>query len=163
MKTLYLLRHAKSSWKYDDLSDIDRPLNKRGKENAPKIGQYLKKKKVNPQIIISSPSKRTLSTAEIISNEIGYKEKNLRIEMKLYAANLNDLIELVNKLGDNLNEVMLVGHNPSFTLAVEYFSGELLENLPTCGCAKIDFAVNTWRKVGKNNGKIKFLISPKSI
>lgn len=162
MKTIYLLRHAKSSWKDAELSDIDRPLNKRGKENAPFIGKRLKKRKVQPDLIISSPAKRTFRTAVLVAAELGYEEKNIRIEMSLYGANTEEIHRFIQNLDDPLNKVMLVGHNPAFTQAVEHFSGTSIGNLPTSGVVRLDFDVKKWQNVKANKGKLVFFESPKS-
>lgn len=163
MKTLYFLRHAKSSWKDAELSDIDRPLNKRGKENAPLMGRHLRKLKVKPQLIISSPSKRTMTTALIVADKIGYEEKNIKIDMGLYGANVAEIVQLVYHLDDNLNKVMLVGHNPSFTLIVDYFTGQPIDNMPTSGLIQIDFDIKSWRDIAPKVGKLKLFEFPKKI
>lgn len=163
MKTLYFLRHAKSSWKDAELSDIDRPLNKRGKENAPLMGRHLRKLKVNPQLIISSPSKRTMTTALIVANKIGYEEKNIKIDMGLYGANVAEIVQLIFHLDDTLKKVMLVGHNPSFTLIVDYFTGQPIDNMPTTGLVQIDFDCKSWKDITAKGGKLKLFEYPKKI
>lgn len=160
-RTIYLLRHAKSSWKDAELSDIDRPLNKRGKENAPLMGKRLKKLEAKPDLIISSPAKRALKTAQIIADEIGYQEKNIHIDMELYGANVEEIFSLIEGLGDNLKSVMLVGHNPGLTLSVPFLCGEPLENVPTCGVVRIDFAVKSWSMIEPGKGKFVFFEYPK--
>lgn len=163
MKTIYFLRHAKSGWNDPDLSDIDRPLNKRGKENAPMMGRLMRKLKVKPQLIISSPSKRTMTTALIVADKIGYQEKNIKIEMGLYGANVAEIVQLIHHLDDNLKTVMLVGHNPSFTLIVDYFTGKPIDNLPTCGFVQINFDVKSWRDVKTKNGEMILFEYPKKV
>jgi phosphohistidine phosphatase len=163
MKTIYFLRHAKSSWKDADLSDNDRPLNKRGKENAPLMGRYMRKLKVKPQLIISSPSKRTMTTALIVADKIGYEERNIKIDMELYGANVAQIAQLVHHLDDNLKKVMLVGHNPAFTLITEYFTGQPIDNMPTCGLAQIEFDMNTWREILPKTGRLVLFEYPKKV
>jgi len=163
MKQIYLLRHAKSSWKDAELSDIDRPLNTRGKTDAPVMGKHLHKKQVRPQLIISSPAKRAFKTATLIAPELGYEEKNIRIDMSLYGANAQQIHQLLLGLESGLNKVMLIGHNPAFTLAVSYFTGEEIDNLPTCGMVRIDFHSQRWELIKAGKGKLKLFEYPKKL
>ncbi len=163
MKVLYLLRHAKSSWKDAELSDIDRPLNRRGKKNAPEMGKYLRKNGVNPQLIISSPAKRAFQTSTLLSDKLGYEEKNIKIDMSLYGANTDELIKLIHGIDDTLKRVMLVGHNPGFTQVIAYLSDYALDNLPTCGLAEIRFNCRKWENVKKGKGRLERLEFPKSL
>lgn len=163
MKSIYLLRHAKSSWKDADLSDIDRPLNKKGKSDAPMMGKYFSKKHIQPQLIISSPAKRAFKTACLIASELGYEEKNIHINMELYGANVDELLVLIQKLEASLDRVMLVGHNPAFTLAVPFFTGESIENLPTCGLVRIDFETKRWKLVKEGKGCLRLFETPRTV
>lgn len=163
MKTIYFLRHAKSSWRDGELSDIDRPLNKRGLDNAPMMARHFRKLKVKPQLIISSPSKRTMTTALMIAERIGYEEKNIKIDMELYGANVAQIAQLIYFLDDNLKKVMLVGHNPAFTLVVDYFTGKPIDNMPTCGMAQINFDVDSWQEVVPKSGKLELFEFPKKV
>jgi phosphohistidine phosphatase len=163
MKTIYFLRHAKSSWKDAELSDIDRPLNKRGRENAPLMGRHLRTLRVKPQLIIASPSKRTMTTALIVADRIGYEERNIKIDMELYGANVAQIARLLYHLDDNLKKVMLVGHNPSFTLIVDYFTGQPIDNMPTSGLVQIDFDVKSWQEITPKTGKLILFEYPKKI
>lgn len=163
MKQVYLLRHAKSSWKDAELSDIDRPLNKRGKTDAPLMGKYLFKKKIRPQLIISSPAKRAFKTAALIAPELGYEEKNIHIDMTLYGANAQQIHKLLLQLESGLDRVMLIGHNPAFTLAVSYFTGIDIDNLPTCGFVRIDFSTKRWDLIKEGKGSLKLFEYPKKI
>ncbi|HCS20682.1 MAG TPA: hypothetical protein DIW47_09015 [Bacteroidetes bacterium] len=163
MKSIYLLRHAKSSWKDAELSDIDRPLNKRGKSDAPMMGRYFSKKHIHPQLIISSPAKRAFKTAALVATELGYEEKNIHIDMELYGANVNELLSIIQKQEASLDRVMLVGHNPAFTLAVFFFTGESIANLPTCGLVRIDFDTKRWKLVKEGKGKLRLFEYPRSV
>lgn len=163
MKQVYLLRHAKSSWKDAELSDIDRPLNKRGKADAPAMGMHLHKKHVKPQLIITSPAKRAFKTAALMAPELGYAEKNIHIDMSLYGANAQQIHKLLVSLEPGLDKVMLIGHNPAFTLAVSYFTGENIDNLPTCGLVRIDFSNKRWDLIKAGKGKLKLFEYPKKL
>ena len=153
MKTIYFLRHAKSSWKDAELSDIDRPLNKRGLDNAPMMARHFRKLRVKPQLIISSPSKRTMTTALMIAERIGYEERNIKIDMELYGANVAQISQLIYHLDDNLSKVMLVGHNPAFTLIVDYYTGIPIDNMPTCGLVQINFEAKSWKEIILGGGR----------
>ena len=120
MKLLYLARHAKSSWKNMDLSDIDRPLNKRGKKDAPFMGKILSKKGINPDLIISSPAKRARKTALVIAEEISYPINSIQYEDNVYESSSRELLEFVKSIDDEYNSVMIFGHNPGFTMLHNY-------------------------------------------
>jgi len=115
MKTLFLVRHAKSSWDDTALPDKDRPLNDRGKRDAAKMGERLAKIDVKPDLILSSPARRALTTAEIVAKKLDYKLKNILVDDRLYAVDADDLLDVIRKLGDKSKRVMLFGHNPELT------------------------------------------------
>lgn len=163
MKTLYLLRHAKSSWKDDELMDIDRPLNRRGLTNAPLMGKHFRKLRIKPQLIISSPAKRALSTALIVAREIDYPEKNIKIDMGLYGANVEELLQAIHQIESSIHKIMLVGHNPGLTLLINYLTKDAIDNLPTCGLVQINLKVKDWKESSKNSGKLALFEFPKKL
>jgi phosphohistidine phosphatase len=162
-KTLYLVRHAKSSWKHSGLSDSERPLNKRGKHDAPMMGKVLREKNEIPELIISSPAKRTLSTAKHYAKELGYEMKKIKTDNSLYFGDVNDYLVLLEGIDDKFNNVMLFTHNPGITYFVNYISGSNIENIPTAGTAKIDLNITSWREIINTQGKLNFFIFPKMI
>ena len=115
MKTLFLIRHAKSSWDDPALPDKDRPLGDRGRRDAPKMGKRLAKRDVKPDLILSSPARRAFTTAEIMAKKLDYKLKHIVVDDRLYAGAVHDLLNVIHKLGDKLERVMLFGHNPELT------------------------------------------------
>ena len=115
MKTLFLIRHAKSSWDDTALPDKDRPLGDRGRRDAPKMGKRLAKRDVKPDLILSSPARRALTTAEIVAKKLDYKLKDIVVDDRLYAGAVHDLLNVIHKVGDKLERVMLFGHNPELT------------------------------------------------
>src|ERR1700687_471476 len=115
MKTLFLIRHAKSSWGDTALPDKDRPLDDRGRQDAPKMGKRLAKRDVKPDLVVSSPALRALTTAQLIAEAAGYKRKDIVVDDRLYASNSDDLLAVIRELDKKLDCVMLVGHNPEFT------------------------------------------------
>lgn len=161
-KILYLLRHAKSSWKDSSLYDFDRPLNKRGKRDAPFMGGVLKDKGVLPDLIISSPAKRAITTARKVAKEIGYPKDHIIGNENIYEASVSDLLDLINALDDSLNSAMLVGHNPTFTALANYLTDTAsFDNVPTCGVVAIAFPGNDWKGVDEGTGKLLFFEYPK--
>jgi phosphohistidine phosphatase len=149
MKTLYLVRHAKSSWKYPSLDDFERPLNKRGRKSAPFMGEILKKLKVTPNLVISSPANRAAMTARIIAAAINYPLENIVYSEAIYEFSEDALIHVINKIDDSVNSSMVVGHNPA------------INGIPTCGVCCLDLDIPSWAKIGKNCGKISFFEYPK--
>jgi phosphohistidine phosphatase len=136
MKTLYLLRHAKSSWKDHTLDDFDRPLNKRGKHDAPFIAKLLREKGIRPDSILSSPAKRAKKTAKIFSEVL---ETPLFIEEKLYEADINEMLWIIQKAFETQDEIMIVAHNPELTLLNDMLSDIQIFNIPTTGIVAITF------------------------
>ncbi|MCH8033839.1 MAG: histidine phosphatase family protein [Bacteroidetes bacterium] len=160
MKTLYLARHAKSSWKHPELSDIERPLNKRGKRDAPFIGNLLKEKGVKPDKLISSPAVRAKKTAAVIAEIIGYPKNKILIDKNIYEASSTELINIIQSIDDKYNSVMMFGHNPGFTMVNNFLTDSFIDNIPTCGVVGIRFN-SSWKKIENTSGKAFFLIYPK--
>ncbi|THB78099.1 MAG: histidine phosphatase family protein [Desulfobulbaceae bacterium] len=160
MKQLYLVRHAKSSWSEPSLADFDRPLNKRGKRNAPFMGKRLRDKEICPDLLISSGAKRARKTAGIIAREIGYPKDKIVITNALYTADMMDLLEIVREMDKQFDNVMLVGHNYVITEFAEWLTGTLLGNIPTSGIACIQFD-HPWKKVSESSGSLLFFDYPK--
>ena len=160
MKTLYLARHAKSSWKNPELSDIERPLNKRGKRDAPYIGNLLNEKDVKPDILISSPAVRARRTAVTIAEIIDYPKSKIIIDDNIYESSSAGLLNIIKGFHDKYNSVMMFGHNPAFTMLNNYLTDSHIDNIPTCGVVGIQFN-SSWKKIGSKSGKAFFFIYPK--
>jgi len=148
MKTLFLVRHAKSSWADAALPDKDRPLNDRGQRDAPKMGERLAERTVKLDLILSSPATRALKTAEIIAKKLDYRRKDIVVNERLYAVETDDLLDVIHKLGDELERVMLFGHNPELTQLARRFSGEIT-HMPTCAVAEFKFDAKSWSEIGE--------------
>ncbi|SRR5258705_1605258 len=161
MKTIVLIRHAKSSWKFPELKDIDRPLKKRGLNEAPLMGKVLKDLHLTPDLIVTSPAVRAMTTAKMIAHEFGFIENQIIPEHKLYMESKSKLLKEINKIDDKYNTVFLVGHNPGLTDLANYLSGESIDNIPTSGAFGIQFECNTWAEVEKGKGKKTFFEFPK--
>lgn len=161
MKTLYLVRHAKSSWKEIDLSDKERPLNKRGKQDAPVIGKLLKKMKVKSDLIISSPAVRAFTTAKLIAKEIEYPKFKIKLLDNIYMADSAELSVEMSKADDKCESIMLFGHNPGITDFLNTLCKESIDNMPTCSVACIQFEINSWSEIKNKKGKLIFFEYPK--
>lgn len=152
MKTLFLIRHAKSSWADASLRDFDRPLNQRGLNDAPKMAKVLKREGHFPDQIISSPANRALTTAKFIADGIGYSKENIKEEEMIYGASVNEMMQLINGLNNDCQTVFLFGHNPTFTDLVEYLGDLEIGNLPTCGIVGFQFEVDSWQHLSGGMG-----------
>ncbi len=163
MKRLTLIRHAKSSWKDPDCPDRDRPLTKRGKNDALAIGSLLRERGDMPSLIVSSPAKRAIATMKRIVAEMGLSEKKIVRDARLYDADSQDLLHFVREIEDTQDEVMVCGHNPALTDFCAFVAGTCSGNLPTGGVVSIDLAVDTWKDVCGGSGRIRSVASPKKI
>ena len=139
MKTLLLLRHAKSSWDQPDLNDHDRPLNKRGKREAPKVGKYLRKHDLVPDLIISSTALRAKATAQAVADESGF-DGQVDFYQDLYLSDTACYLDILQRLPDEANRVLVVGHNPD----LDEFLGlltDVSQHLTTAALAQIDLPI----------------------
>ena len=152
IKTLLILRHAKSSWKFPDLPDHDRPLNKRGKRDAPKIGHLLKKKDLVPDLIISSTAVRAERTAKMVAKASKYKG-NVTLTDSLYAAGPDAYIDVLRNLQVKYNTVLVIGHNPGLEELVRILSGEEHHVMPTCALAHVRLDIQSWSDIAQMTGK----------
>jgi len=148
MKTLFLVRHAKSSRDDPSLPDRDRPLDDRGEHDAPKMGKRLAKRDVKPDLIVSSPATRALATAHLIAEELAYRRKDIVVNDRVYASSADTLLEVIQELDNKLGCVMLVGHNPEFSDLAHRLSSEI-GDMPTCAVAEFRFDVKAWSDVGE--------------
>ena len=161
MKTLCLLRHAKSSWKYTNLDDFERPLNKRGHKNAPFMGRVLKKLKVAPDLIISSPANRAAMTARIVAAALDYPLENIRFSEAIYEFSEKALIDVVKQIDGAVNYAMVVGHNPAINGLANYIGDQPISNIPTCGVFCVELDISSWANINAHCGKLKFFEYPK--
>ncbi len=163
MKHLTIIRHAKSSWKDETLPDVLRPLNKRGKRDAPMMGERLAQRGLEVDILISSPATRALATAEVIAGAIGYPPEEIHVDDDLYGADLFALLDIVQGLDGATGSVILLGHNPGLAELVDYFSPRLIGNLPTGGIVGLTFDVQSWRDVSEAEPVSAYVDYPKMI
>ena len=148
MKTVFLIRHAKSSWDDTTLPDRDRPLDARGERDVAMMSKRLSRRHAKPDLIMSSPAVRALATAQVIAKGLDYKLKGIAVNDRLYAATADALIAVIEELDDKFERVMLVGHNPEFTDFAHHFSSEIT-HMPTCAIAVFTFDAKTWSGIGQ--------------
>jgi phosphohistidine phosphatase len=163
MKKLYLIRHAKSSWEEPMMSDADRPLNKRGKKDAPLMAKFLSEKNVCPDYMVSSPAKRAWKTAQIMAESLHYPEEKIKIEPAIYEGDMTSLLHLINQMRDTLHDIFFIGHNPAITLLANYLTKTVIDNIATSGIVCIAFNVNSWSRVDKGTGTLVFYEYPKDV
>ena len=162
MKTLTLVRHAKSSWKDTSLADRDRPLNKRGKRDAPEMGRRIAAAGIRPSLIVSSPAVRAWTTAKIIADEIGYPREFLQRDSALYLASVNGILDVIVSQDAGFNNLMLVGHNPGFTDFANYLVPGLTNNMPTAGVVSVELDTDDWSLYDKPDAKLLLHDFPKN-
>jgi phosphohistidine phosphatase len=149
MKILTLIRHAKSSWKDPSLPDWDRPLNNRGRRDAPMMGERLAGREAYADLMISSSAVRAVMTTEAIAEEIEYPADEIVVDERLYGADEFEILQVIQGLDDAWERVMLVGHNPGLTDLVNALSPTGIDNLPTCGIVELTYDTESWALIGR--------------
>jgi phosphohistidine phosphatase len=159
MKTLYLLRHAKSSWDNSALSDFDRPLNDRGLKTAPFMGEVMTGRGYVPSVVVSSPAMRAKTTAELVTKSADFGAQII-LDDRIYEASPNTLRTVVSELDDTDTSVLVVGHNPGMEGFIRYLTGNL-EPMPTAALAVIELDIDTWAQITSDTGTLGEIIRPK--
>jgi phosphohistidine phosphatase len=163
MKTLYIVRHAKSSWDNPGLEDHQRPLLEKGKKRTRYVIDYLLNEKTEVDLIVSSHAVRAYETARIIANALQYPTDRIMISKNLYFGDPESFFDIFYDLSDEINSLMLVGHNPGFTTFANYFLDKRIDNLPTSGIVSISFEMNNWENIHDSKRKTKFVVSPRQL
>lgn len=145
MKTLLLLRHAKSSWKHADLSDHERPLKKRGKRDAPRMGRHLRESDLVPDFVLSSDARRALDTAALLMNACDC-DGPFEADRVLYHADPESIVERLRRVSDEHDRILVVGHNPGLEELLELMVGSY-ERLPTAALVQLDVAIDSWSEL----------------
>ncbi|MCH7853423.1 MAG: histidine phosphatase family protein [Proteobacteria bacterium] len=161
MKSLTLLRHAKSSWNTAGLADRDRPLNKRGQRDAPLMGKRIGAQDIRPSLIISSPAVRAWTTARIIAESINYPREFLQRDERLYGASVDTIMDVIADQDPGFNNIMIVGHNPGLTRFANYLLKDITSNLPTCGVVSVLIDSDDWNLRGRPVATLTLLDYPK--
>ena len=151
MKTLYIVRHAKSSWEYEGIEDIDRPLKKRGIKDAHLLSKYLSKQIQRPDVFISSTANRALHTSVIFCENFQYPLSNLKMKRQLYSFSDGYLVKTVKALDDSFNSAIIFSHDHGINTFVNKYGNKPIAHVPTCGVIGIQFDEKHWKNIKKGN------------
>lgn len=162
MKLLTLIRHAKSDWD-DDLYDFDRPLSDKGKEDAPAIGDHIFENLPKPDLVISSPAFRTMETAEIIAEKIGYPKEKISFVDELYLCSISEYIEVLLTQSVKVHHIMIISHNPGTTGFVNLLTDNNIADMPPCGVAHIKLDLYKWEDVEPGTGELVKYFTPDTL
>ncbi len=162
MKTLVIVRHAKSSWSSPGLTDFERPLNDRGKEDAPKMAQKLLDKKIKIDFFISSPAKRAQKTAKLFMEVYDEQKKNLALVPSLYEASQKDFYNTIENVDSNFESIAVFSHNPGITDFVNSLTEYKIDNVPTCGVFVVAIKIKDWKDFKDSTKELLFFDFPKN-
>lgn len=163
MKTIYLVRHAKSSWDDPRLLDIERPLNNTGQKVAREMSELLSRIASKPDLLVSSPAVRAFSTAQFFAKAFDIPENEIKVEDSIYEAMTRDVISLIHKLPDLVGSAFIFGHNPTMTNLTNLFSKHFFDNVPTCGVLCIVAKVEHWKEFNDKTAKLEKWYFPKDV
>lgn len=159
MKTLFILRHAKSSWANPESSDFDRQLNEQGLKTVPQMGEMIFDNQFQPALILSSPAKRAKQTA-ILIKETAQINGKIEYDERIYEASPHALLQVIAEQGAENESLMLVGHNPGLEGLIKILTGEL-QPMPTAALAVIDLGAQNWNEINAESGKLRAVFRPK--
>lgn len=162
MKTIILLRHAKSSWKDSSLQDLDRPLNRRGKANALMMGERLFVRGYIPSVIFSSPATRARETAGLIVEAFGVSQHVIKLIPDLYTFNYEELLGWIRCLDKESDNLLITSHNPAITDLVNFLTLSHIDKIPTCGVVVLKLAIRSWGQLGAGMAEVEFYDYPKN-
>jgi phosphohistidine phosphatase len=162
-KILVIIRHAKSTWDYESVSDIDRPLKEAGITKTFEVAQQLKSANIIPDLVISSPAIRALHTALILGRILKYPTEKIHINPVLYTKSDAEVLDFIKQTNDQISSLFIFGHNPVFTFLVNNFLKQRIDNLPTSGAVVFKFAVSKWEDISKKVIECEFSFLPKKI
>ena len=157
------MRHAKSSWENSSAGDHERGLMDKGIARTKKVAEFMIVNNIIPQLILSSTAKRAFETAKIIANSISYEKDRIVLSKKLYLSYTDDVLDELFEIDNNINNVMVFGHNPCFTDLVNMFLKKQITNLPTSGMAVIEFKTDKWEEIPNSKFSVKHLIFPSKL
>jgi len=159
MKTLFILRHAKSSWDDPDLADFDRPLNDRGRKAAPFMGRLMQRNGFVPSVILSSPALRARETAMLVKADAA-SNAEMEFEDRIYEASPQTLLQVASGIDNRYESAMIVGHNPGMEGFIRFLTGKL-ESMPTAALAVIDLDISKWEQIDAESGRLRKIFRPK--
>jgi phosphohistidine phosphatase len=162
MKTLLLIRHAKSSWDQPGLTDFDRTLNERGKKDAPAMAKRVKEKGLEPDHLISSPAKRAKKTAKYFAEEFGFKKEDIKLVEALYGAGPTEFLQVVKDIDDSYSVVAIFSHNPGITEFASTLTNVRVDDMPTCAVFAMQIETDTWKDFVAGEKNFLFFDYPKN-
>ncbi|HEX5708209.1 MAG TPA: histidine phosphatase family protein [Pyrinomonadaceae bacterium] len=161
MKTLLLMRHAKSSWKDASMRDFERPLNERGRRSAPLMGRLMRRRKLQPDLVVSSPAERARETTALVTESAALRS-NVRYDERIYEAGVAQLLEVVTQLDESAATALVVGHNPGMEELIASLTGAS-ERMPTAALACVVLEVEKWAKARPGAGRLEWVVRPKEL
>jgi len=164
MKQLLIMRHAKSDWSTDTKEDIDRPLNRRGKNDAPLMGEEILKRNVIPELILSSPANRARQTVDLFARSCGFS-KEVQLIDEFYPGDMKSILKHIKNVPDQINRLMIIGHNPVFELLASNFisNKEADISMPTACIVAVSAEIDQWKDLELHNNKLNWIITPKQV
>lgn len=162
MKTLLLIRHAKSSWDQPGTSDFDRPLNERGKKDAPIMAKRVKEKGIEPDLLLSSPAKRARKTAKYFAEEFGFDKQDIKTVDGLYGATQSEFVDVVKDIDDKYSVVAIFSHNPGITDFASSLTNVRVDDMPTCAVFALQLEVESWKEFVGSEKNFLFFDYPKN-
>jgi len=163
MKTLYLVRHAKSSWDHPGMSDAERPLMEKGIERSQRIIGFLKERSILPDLFISSPAIRAYETAKLFATGLGYSQEKIRIEQKIYDGYYDKILDVIYGTNNDVGSLMIFGHNPTITNLANLFLHPGIDDMATSTVVGIGFEILKWEEVPASVSRQLFIVSPKML
>lgn len=160
-KTLYLLRHAKASWKQSELVDRQRPLSKRGHRNAADMANRIAATEKHLDAVISSPAKRALHTAQYFANELDFPSFDIQIDERLYFCGLKGWLQCMKAISDDNHRVLLAGHNPEVSQAISWLTGKECEAVSSCTITKLKLKLEHWSELKEGCAELAVMHAPK--
>jgi phosphohistidine phosphatase len=162
-KQLYIVRHAKSSWDYEDISDADRPLSIRGIKDAGIMAGRMKSRNAIPELLITSPACRALHTAVIFSRILKIPCSRILIAEKIYLGGIHEIINILENISEMTSSVMIFGHNPDFTALANHFLKHPVDNVPTAGLVTLNFTSGLWKDIRQLKPESEYFDFPKKV
>ena len=160
MKTVYFIRHGKSSWDDSSLQDKERPLKKRGVKNAKLMAKVIHNRGIISPLLVSSPANRALSTAKIFAGKLKINETKIIVNDQLYFEGLQNILKVIHEQDDRHQVMFIFGHNPDITELANKFSDKAIDNVPTCGVVGVEFKADTWEALSYSIGKMIYFDYP---
>lgn len=161
MKKLYLMRHAKSSWDNPELQDFDRHLNKHGRKDTHLMAEFFQSKGLDFDLILASPAKRAITTADIIAEAMHIPIKKISTDPRIYQAGVETLLEIIKEIDPHHKSVLFIGHDPALSWLAAYLGNEEHISLPTCGVYALEFKTTSWNSFTEAESQKLFFEFPK--